>query len=224
MPSYLKVPQICGLYLITGVFSQEKHDEYNKLLKIENGHMCRQIHPATEYGWKFLPLRDDNNLIIPRTIKSYLGDFPILIKEIWEHISSLLSNISDLPESLKTCVEANVFPDHLLINKYNSGDGCIPHVDELEFWQDWVVGVSFGSGCIFNFVRAGEKISVYIPPNSIYILTKDARYKWKHGIPFVTEEVVNNNIVKRGTRISLTFRNIDKKWLSDEVRMMAKLQ
>ena len=214
--SLITVPGVNGLYLIVDVFDQPQLNYFTEiLLNDTHGHPCRQIHAATEYGWKFLPLRDNNHIDIKlRTSDDYLGEYPDWIQQIWNLVLVKLSDIEDLPSTLRTCAS----PDNLLINKYVPGDGVIPHTDELEFWEDWVVGVSFGSGCVFNYSLNKEKVSMYIPANSIYVLTKDARYKWKHGIAFVKEDIVYGDVIPRTTRISMTFRNIDKRWLTDEVR------
>lgn len=222
MRNEITVPNVDGLYLITNVFEQQQYNDINELLNqltySQVGNICRQVHVATEFGWTFLPLYGENGEIIKRTIDSYLGKFPELITNIWDVVSDKLSCINDLPSSLQNCIIHKIYPDHLLINQYQPEDGCIPHVDELEFWEDWVVGISFGSGCMFNFTLDKKKINVYVPENSVYVLTKDARYKWKHGIPFDHSDIIYGTSVNRKFRTSLTFRNIDKKWLSDDVR------
>ncbi len=43
-----------------------------------------------------------------------------------------------------------------------------------------------------------EKIKITLEPNSMYIMTGDARYKWKHSLKQTS-----------GTRISLTYRFVN---------------
>lgn len=217
---YVTIDEVKGFYLVSDVFSEEQYEKFNNNLNYLNGgNVCPQIHHAIEFGWNFLPLRDYDGTILPRTTESYIGEMPDLIKEIWRDIwLTTIQTNKELPQSLLKCA----IPDHLLINTYTPGDGCRPHTDELEFWEDWVVGVSFGSGCVMTLSYEKNKTDVYIPPNSVYIFTKDARYKWKHGIPFVCDDNVNGVVVPRQTRKSLTFRNIHKNWLPDSVRTKTK--
>lgn len=212
--SLLEVPQVNGLYLITNIFDELEHLQYVDLLTQERGHECPQIHRATEYGWKFLPLYGSTppyGIIRQRTQDDYLGEFPEWIQNVWKTVHLKITSLC--PANISQSLISTILPSHLLINKYIPGDGCTPHTDELLFWEDWVVGVNFNSGCQFNFTKDNEKVSVYMPANSVYILTGEARYKWKHGIPFVMTDDVYGCHVDRKQRISMSFRNIDKKWM-----------
>ncbi|KAG6844357.1 hypothetical protein H0H87_007538 [Tephrocybe sp. NHM501043] len=119
-----------------------------------------------------------------------------------------------------------------ILNLYQPGEGITPHVDLLRRFGDGIIGVSFGSGCVMQFARAGAQDSgiqesadvggqerndwdVYLPERSVIVLSEDARYKWTHGIGKHTKDYValsdatDNNIgqwIKRGVRLSITFR------------------
>ena len=63
----------------------------------------------------------------------------------------------------------------------------------------------------------GEKeknsYSVRLRPGSAYVLSGDARYRYTHGIAYRNEDVVrdedgNEMIIKRRTRMSITFRRM----------------
>ena len=63
--------------------------------------------------------------------------------------------------------------------------------------------------------RGGEggKWDLYLPERSVLVMSKDARYVWKHGIPGRTHDLVENEdechgpcLIKRGIRLSITFR------------------
>lgn len=211
----ISIDEVDGFYMINDIFTESEHSYYFELLKNVNENLCHQIHHANEFGWKFLPLKDENSNIIIRKKNDNLGNFPEWIDEIWIKIRKHILKLTNcnLPKELTECTK----PNHLLVNKYEPGDGVIPHFDELEFWENWVIGVSLGSGCVFNLTRKGKKVKIYLPKNSIYILTRDARYEWKHGIEFVKEDNVYGNTIERSLRISMTFRNIHKKWFDDEI-------
>ena len=59
----------------------------------------------------------------------------------------------------------------------------------------------------------GLHLTVLLPPNSLMIMTGESRYVWSHGITPRKSDMVPTatggmNVVKRGVRISLTFRKI----------------
>lgn len=81
-----------------------------------------------------------------------------------------------------------------ILNLYTPGEGISSHVDLLRRFGDGIIGVSLCGSCVMRFERVGEgeeeevkedekKVyDVYLPPNSIIVLSGDARYKWTHGI------------------------------------------
>lgn len=82
--------------------------------------------------------------------------------------------------------------------------------------------MSFGSDVFFNFNKDDEFYSINLPKNSVYIISGDARYLWKHGISFGDYNVDNKgNRTKRTKRISMTFRNISDEYLTNELRIEA---
>ncbi len=202
---------IPDLYLIPNAFTKEENDMYMQILEGEsnNPNVSKQIHTATEYGWKFLPA----TIKLP---EDYLGEYPEWLEKLWQKIIfHANNNIEHFPK--------NAYPDNVLINKYEPGDGCNSHVDQINFWDNWVVGVSFGSGCTFEFMNDfNKKIEIYIPSGSIYIMIDDARYKWKHGITFSQIDIYYGEIIPRTKRISLTFRTMMRHILSDEVKNAIK--
>jgi len=204
----LSFKDINGLYLFPEVFTPEEDAYYMNILNSDNtANICKQIHTATEYGWKFIPVRDDKSKIIKRTPEDYLGEFPEWLFKIWHKIRD---NIKNIPEK----DFSDVIPDHTLINKYNPGDGCRTHTDDKDFWENWVIGVSFGSGCTMSFGNNSiSNHSFYIPPRSVYIMIDEARYKWTHGISFENKDIVYGDNIERTQRISITFRTIKKEYL-----------
>lgn len=195
-------------------------------LAAEPGHFVHQIHPAHEFGWRFASaVRGPGSAL---TVEDYLGPMPSALTALW----LLCVERAHLPAPMKT-VDV---PDHALVNVYAPGDSCLPHVDDLSFWQDWVVGVSLGSGatlemrpnagapcphCLGGVIavrnprarkcahcRDGPVHRLWLPPRSIYVLTGDARSKWTHAITGAHSDVVDGKRVARSTRTSVTFRTI----------------
>ena len=193
----ISVPEIPGLYLIPDVFDQEQEDKIICSLEEIKGHDCKQIHDATEFGWKFIPPE-------VKTFDDKLDDFPEHISEIWTQIPAMF------PKNI------NYEPDHVLLNKYVVGDGCNKHVDDVKFWQQYIVGVSFGSGCTMTFDQISDSTvsyDVYLPSRSAYVLSSDARYHWQHSIPFQTSDNFYGKEIDRKVRYSLTYRAISKMYL-----------
>ena len=68
--------------------------------------------------------------------------------------------------------------------------------------------LTLGSGVEIEFTRPKhESFKIYTEPNSLYIMSGDARYFWKHAISQRKNDKINGKNKPRGTRISLTFRN-----------------
>ena len=97
--------------------------------------------------------------------------------------------------------------DQLIINKYLPGQGIAPHIDKPSQFGPYIACVTLGSGVEIQFSKTGEEtIPIYVEPNSLYIMSGDARYTWKHGIASRKSDLVSDQKIARGTRISLTFR------------------
>jgi alkylated DNA repair dioxygenase AlkB len=198
-----EIEDIKGLYIIPDAFGDEEHDYYMEILKNESSNICFQVHMANEYGWKFLPVRNSNG-IIKRNKDDYLG-FPDWMDNLILHVT----------KKIKQFLNKDFMINHTLINKYEVGDGCHTHVDDLEFWTDFVIGASFGSSVIMKFDNGNTEISVNVPKKSIYIMLEDARYVWRHGIDFDKSDNVHGKICDRSMRISVTFREIKKDFLPE---------
>lgn len=115
-----------------------------------------------------------------------------------------------------------------ILNLYHPGEGISPHVDLLRRFDDGIIGVSFGSGCVMNFerVQCQEELfgeagpldrnhwDLYLEERSVLVLSDDARYNWTHGIDGKQKDFVSGGIdgqgepdwIDRGTRLSITFR------------------
>lgn len=120
-----------------------------------------------------------------------------------------------------------------ILNLYHPGEGISPHVDLLNRFDDGIIGVSFGSGCVMSFehvkcqekelagVEGGDEAlgdrsrwDLYLEDRSVLVLSEDARYNWTHGIEgrpkdFVLSERDGRGEpewIERGIRLSITYR------------------
>jgi alkylated DNA repair dioxygenase AlkB len=94
------------------------------------------------------------------------------------------------------------------VNEYEPGNGIDAHFDHKERFGKDIVGVSLGSGCtmIFESEHLKSSIPIYLSPRSMYKMSGKIRYDYTHRIKGVVSDMVDDNIIPRTKRISLTFR------------------
>jgi alkylated DNA repair dioxygenase AlkB len=83
------------------------------------------------------------------------------------------------------------------------------HVDQAVF-GDAVMSVSLGSTCVLQFTRVDPEAShvLLLAPKSLLVLSGEARWDWKHGIPARTSDLIDGREYVRSRRVSLTFRAV----------------
>jgi len=153
---------------------------------------------------------------------------PSILIQLLHRLSALLHPWipSDLHDHLFPSKGAPPRARQAILNLYRPGEGIAPHVDLLNRFDDGIIGVSLCGSCVMSFEeveniargsgeRGGEqkKWDLYLPDGSVLVMSKDARYDWKHGIPGRTHDLVENEdechrpcLIKRGIRLSVTFR------------------
>jgi alkylated DNA repair dioxygenase AlkB len=98
--------------------------------------------------------------------------------------------------------------NQLIVNEYLPGQGISFHVDSRPSFSDTIFSVSLGSPCIMTMRRVGttEARDVLLEPGDVLIMSGEARHDWQHGItPRKTDKHFGQTI-RRGRRVSLTFR------------------
>jgi alkylated DNA repair dioxygenase AlkB len=100
--------------------------------------------------------------------------------------------------------------DQVIVNEYQPGQGIALHRDCVPCFGPAIASLSLGSACVMDFEhsKTREKTSMLLEPGSLLVLTKDARYLWRHGIAHRKTDRHNGKVISRSRRISLTFRNI----------------
>jgi alkylated DNA repair dioxygenase AlkB len=105
--------------------------------------------------------------------------------------------------------------DQCIINNYECGEGINAHTDHKDFGS--VIGCfTLNSGAILKFTRKGfEPYEIYTKPNSLYIMSSNARRLWSHEMPHKKIDMIDNSLIPgakkvaiRGRRISVTFRQV----------------
>jgi alkylated DNA repair dioxygenase AlkB len=115
-------------------------------------------------------------------------------------------------------------PDQITVNKYYPGHGIPAHIDTHYAFSDLVLSISLNADVVMNFDLydgrehsssndALQSTALNLPARSMVCLTGEARYKWCHSIKNRQQDLVNEQLVRRQLRYSLTFRKV----LSDPV-------
>lgn len=183
------ISKIDGLSYIPGYISSTEHDLLWQSVNAEKwlGDLKRRVQ---HYGYKY-------------DYRARYIDYSMRIGELPDWSMSIAQRLYDdgyMPE----------FPDQLIVNEYEPGQGIASHIDCQPCFKDTVISLSLGSACTMNLVSVNtrEKVELYLEPKSLVVLKDDARYKWTHGITGKKSDVFNGVKTYRATRISLTFRNI----------------
>lgn len=110
--------------------------------------------------------------------------------------------------------------DQLTVNEYWPGAGIAPHADRHTVFGPFVVAISLGSSVIMEFRRPEglgdddadnrqyRTVNVHLPPRSLLVISGESRYRWEHAIRPRRIDIIDGKAVERGTRVSLTFRNV----------------
>lgn len=146
------------------------------------------------------------------------GTFPIFIEEAITIARTSLqplipSHIHDIlfqpPGTFPSLSNDRTPSRQIILNLYPPPAGISPHIDLPHRYDDGIVGICSGSGCVIELTRGrdeeeqdaegtiggdepGQGYAVYLPAGTIYALTGDARWKWKHGIPERYVDVVED--------------------------------
>lgn len=190
-----------GLYYYEDIM---KDDEANEIIKdIDNN--------------EYMPLSSSSN---SRLVQHYgfLYDYKMYkINTPTKPFTPTLIKLRDILTSF--CRENNIITDdyifnQCIINNYYCGQGISKHIDLKTFGA--VIGCfSFNSGATIIFKKYDAEVSLYIKPNSLYVMSGDARYIWTHEMPAIKNDRVNGEIIPRKRRLSVTFRNVPQGFASN---------
>jgi alkylated DNA repair dioxygenase AlkB len=95
--------------------------------------------------------------------------------------------------------------NQVIVNNYEASQGISAHTDVKEYGP--IIGCyTIGSGATMRFTKGDEKYDLYVEPNSLYIMSGESRYEWKHEMVSRKSDVVDGVKIARGRRVSITFR------------------
>jgi alkylated DNA repair dioxygenase AlkB len=101
--------------------------------------------------------------------------------------------------------------NQVIVNEYLPGQGISAHVDSLAYGNT-IQCYTLGSGATMRFthVETGEKKDLYVAPRSLYTMSGEARYRWKHEMIGRKSDIVGDKRVLRGRRVSVTLRALEQ--------------
>lgn len=95
--------------------------------------------------------------------------------------------------------------NQVIVNDYQPGQGISKHTDIKAYGP--VIGCyTFGSGATMTFRRNDEVFHQYVEPDSLYVMSGESRSNWTHEMPSRKSDKIDGRVVKRGRRVSVTFR------------------
>lgn len=103
--------------------------------------------------------------------------------------------------------DLNFTPEQLIINEYQPGQGIARHIDSRAYGPV-IACFTFGGGAEMEFRYAGAVVRIYTEPDSLYVMTGDARSKWSHEMRKRKFDTVDGVKTPRTTRWSVTFRSL----------------
>ena len=106
--------------------------------------------------------------------------------------------------------------NQIIINKYEPGEGIAAHRDHIGYFIGDIATLSLGSAYVMKFrphrdntiVDPNTVYDILLPVGSLAVMTGDASTKWTHEIRKVKYDTIDDKKIKRGTRISITFRTV----------------
>jgi len=102
------------------------------------------------------------------------------------------------------------FPDQLIINEYQPGQGIASHIDCVPCFRECIVSLSLGSLCtmVFTEKKSGKEVETILSSRSLLVMADAARYEWQHGIKAKKSDWMDGVKKARERRISMTFRKV----------------
>lgn len=156
----------------------------------------RSTREVIHYGYEY-PYSGKGKLI--KTTK-----IPRIIRKL---IRSIRHNVPQLE---------NFHPDQVIVNKYEAGQGIGAHTDHEEFFGNDIVCVTLLSGVSIDFRYTQDSkigFDVYARERSLYAMRYESRYEYTHQIEKRKTDTVNGKKIKRNTRISITFREVNQRYV-----------
>ncbi|WAR60740.1 hypothetical protein PtB15_9B679 [Puccinia triticina] len=195
--SILPFSAIPGLYYLPNLIDHRTETEWmseiselnffnnqsnNQMMFFSRPNTPRQLSTQDNHGIHQQELADQE--------QSFL-QWPTFLIDLIRRLPSILStvnpdNLDHLNDLFFGSEKVNL-PWQAIINLYRPGEGIEQHVDLVERFDEVILGISLGSNVAMQFEPVGQREKnvsrqLYLAQRSGYIIARDARYDWTHGI------------------------------------------
>jgi alkylated DNA repair dioxygenase AlkB len=98
-------------------------------------------------------------------------------------------------------------PNHVLVRWYPCGSGVNAHIDR-GMYGPVVAGLTLASPRMFELTqkRRRSRLEALLLPGDLYVLSRAARHRWDHSIPFRTSDEFRGAVYQRSDGFSVTWR------------------
>lgn len=183
-----------GLIIIENFLNDSEASLLASLVKFDDDSGVMKHRQVRHFGYEFR--YDINNVDKDKPMNELI---PEECDFMWERLTELK--------------QIEFRPDQLTVNCYKPGQGIPPHVDTHSAFEDPLISLSLISGIVMDFRHEdGRHYPVYLPKNSLTIMSGESRYDWIHGISPRKLDVIPSEkgltVQERELRISFTFRKV----------------
>ncbi|KAA1130876.1 hypothetical protein PGTUg99_027650 [Puccinia graminis f. sp. tritici] len=230
--SIVPFPAIPGLYYLPNLIDHKTEAEWmseisrlnffnnqsnNQMMFFSRPNNPSQLSPPQDDSFQKQELAEDHG-------HSFL-QWPAFLIDLIRRLPSLLSAVN--PDNLERLNDLFFgsdkmdLPWQVIINLYRPGEGIEQHVDLIERFDEIILGISLGSNVAMEFEPVGQhepspSRQLYLEQRSGYIISREARYDWTHGIranqlyDWVCDSSSNETrkVLRVRTRVSITIRRL----------------
>ena len=127
-----------------------------------------------------------------------------------DHIGPLPKLFQQMAERLTAEGHFQTVPDQVIVNEYPPGQGISAYIDCQPCFGEAIASLSLLSACVMRFasLRSSRHMGLLLQPDSLLVMTGEARHDWTHAIPARKTDLVEGQKFQRTRRISLTFRQM----------------
>jgi len=202
-PHVTRVARVPGLIIIDNVLT---HAEEQALVHATT--LCEWVgsRSGKRRTQPYVPWREDSGRVVE---KSVITPLPEAVKKTAKKILSVCrEHVQDFEWEEYNNLGEDKFTE-LQINEYFADTDLKFHKDNPIYYLEIIFGVSTLADCEMSYKAPstspaptqddGEELKLLVPARSLYLMTGDSRYKWKHGIQ-------PGSILNSDKRISFTYR------------------
>lgn len=185
---------IDGLVYVPNYISNEEAESILQYLN-KNEWIRVSKRKAQHYGYKFHYRNRHNNML-----EKCDQDIPQCCQKILDRV------IKDK----RFNIPSDYYFDQCIVNNYPKKTGIKPHLDRVNCFDEYIVGISLLSSTVMDFkhFKTQQIRAMKLEPNSVMMFSGESRYEWSHSIWEQSKQLYNGQILDKQPRISLTFRKI----------------